>query len=54
MNHAKATHDIYEDVTKVLFTKNKEESKEKMARLRKEIASEYEDKMRKVENKMSC
>ena len=49
-NHAKTTHDVYEDVSKVLAKRAKEEERARVAQAREKLALEFEDQLRKKEN----
>ena len=49
-NHAKDTHSIYEDVSRVLLEKTKEEQKVAMGKMRQEMESEWQAKMSTMDN----
>lgn len=50
MNHARTTQVVFEDVSKVLINKNKQEEKAKVERIKHKLMQEYEEKDRKREN----
>jgi hypothetical protein len=52
-NHAKSTHAIYEDISKTLKERNREDEKEKFDKLKKQVERESEELIRKLENKMN-
>ncbi|CDW84673.1 UNKNOWN [Stylonychia lemnae] len=53
INHARTTQIVYEDVSKTLISKTKEEEKHRIDKIRNQMKEEYEDKMRKKENQLS-
>eukprot|EP00347_Sterkiella_histriomuscorum_P015626 403356318 len=53
INHARTTQIVYEDVSKVLITKAKEEEKQKLERAKQKVVQDYEEKMRKLEAQWS-
>jgi hypothetical protein len=52
-NHAKSTQAIYEDISKTLKERNREDEKDKFDKLRKQVERESEEQIRKLENKMN-